>query len=200
MIVLKLKYIPNVLSVIRLTLVGVFATVFFGVQSDTGMRAALIVFVVAEVTDVADGFLARRYGWITDAGKILDPLADKLMQCTALTCLTISKMIPVWYAAPYILKELVMLCGGFIIIRKRKIVVVSNIFGKGAAVMFFATICAAMLISKPYQPAIPWQINALCAVSLGLTVLALVMYGFEYVFVRPKKKSDPDNSGEESKQ
>lgn len=196
---MKLKYIPNVLSAIRLTLVGVFASVFFGVQSEAGTRAALIIFAVAEATDVADGFLARRYGWITDAGKILDPLADKLMQCTALICLVISKMIPIWYAAPYILKELVMLCGGFIIIRKRKIVVVSNIFGKGAAVMFFATICAAMLISKPFQPAIPWQINALCAVSLGLTVLALVMYGVEYVFVRPKKESGSDNSEEESK-
>lgn len=197
---MKLKYIPNVLSVIRLTLVGVFAAVFFGVKDELGMRAALIIFAVAEATDVADGFLARRYGWITDAGKILDPLADKLMQCTALICLTVSKMIPIWYSAPYILKELVMLCGGFIIIRKRKIVVVSNLFGKGAAVMFFGTICAAMLISKPFQPAIPWQINTLCAISLGLTVLALVMYGVEYVFVRPKKETGSEDSGEESKQ
>lgn len=196
---MKLKYIPNVLSAIRLALVGVFAAVFFGDQSEAGMKAVLIIFAVAEATDVADGFLARRYGWITDAGKILDPLADKLMQCTALVCLTVSRMIPIWYSAPYILKELVMLCGGFIIIRKRKIVVVSNLFGKGAAVMFFATICAAMLISKPFQPEIPWEINTLCAISLGLTVLALVMYGVEYVFVRPKKEVGPENPGEESK-
>lgn len=195
---LKLKYIPNVLSVIRLLLVGVFAAVFFANIKSGSTTAAIIVFAAAEATDVVDGFLARRFGWVTDAGKILDPLADKLMQCTALVCLSITRIIPLWYAAPYILKELVMLFGGLIISRKRKVVVVSNIFGKCAAVTFFATICMSLLISKPYQPGFPWQVIVLCTVSLGITVLALVMYGVEYVFTKSKAVS-ADQTSEEQK-
>ena len=71
---MKLKYIPNILSVIRLALVGVFIAVFFGLDYEFKNQIALSIFVLAGLTDVVDGFLARRFGWITDAGKILDPL------------------------------------------------------------------------------------------------------------------------------
>ena len=90
---MKLKNIPNILSFIRLCLVAVFAVLFF--SGYTGW--ALIVFLVAGATDVIDGFLARRYNWITNLGKILDPLADKTMQCMVLVCLCIDKYIPWWF-------------------------------------------------------------------------------------------------------
>ena len=80
----NLKNIPNILSTIRILLVFVFVFLLFGLNSPVG---ALIVFLVAGATDVIDGFLARRFNWITNLGKILDPLADKLMQCTVLVCL-----------------------------------------------------------------------------------------------------------------
>ena len=82
----KMKNIPNILSVIRIILVLVFVVVFFLPISKIW---ALIVFLTAGATDVVDGFLARKFNWITDLGKILDPFADKLMQCTVLVCLCI---------------------------------------------------------------------------------------------------------------
>ncbi|MBO5682867.1 MAG: CDP-alcohol phosphatidyltransferase family protein, partial [Clostridia bacterium] len=81
------------MSIIRILLVGVFAYTIFCVNP----IVAMIVFLIAGATDVVDGYLARRYNWITDLGKILDPVADKLMQCTAMICLYLKDLIPVWF-------------------------------------------------------------------------------------------------------
>ena len=91
---MKAKYIPNILSVIRLILVGVFIYTFYNVSK----IAAVIVFICAGITDVIDGILARKFNWITNVGKILDPIADKSMQCTVLLCMSIGPepMIPWW--------------------------------------------------------------------------------------------------------
>ena len=85
----KLKHIPNVLCVIRILLIFVFIHLAFGGR----LYAALAVFLTAGATDVLDGFLARRNNWISELGKILDPLADKLMQCTVLVCLYIKSRL-----------------------------------------------------------------------------------------------------------
>ena len=77
------RQIPNILSAIRLLAVPVFVAVFFSDIANANIWA-LVIFVAAELTDILDGYLARRNGWITDVGKILDPLADKLMQAAAI--------------------------------------------------------------------------------------------------------------------
>ena len=65
-------------------LVFVFVFVFFVLDNPI---VAILIFLLAGATDVLDGYLARKYNWITNLGKILDPLADKMMQCTVLVCL-----------------------------------------------------------------------------------------------------------------
>ena len=89
---MKLKNIPNILSCIRILLVFVFLFVFFVVDN---IYLALLIFLIAGATDVIDGYLARRNNWITNLGKILDPVADKLMQCTVLLSLLIKGLVPV---------------------------------------------------------------------------------------------------------
>ena len=85
-----MKHIPNILSALRIVMVGVFAGLFM-----TGQYiAALSVYVLAFFTDVLDGRLARRHGWITNLGKLLDPLADKLMVVTALLCIYLGNPNP----------------------------------------------------------------------------------------------------------
>ena len=100
---MKLKNIPNILSCIRILLVFVFLFVFFVVDN---IYLALLIFLIAGATDVIDGYLARRNNWITNLGKILDPVADKLMQCTVLLSLLIKGLVPVWFVVPFFVKEI----------------------------------------------------------------------------------------------
>ena len=77
--------LPNRLSLLRLCLVPVFAVVFFSPDPNSHSWAALI-YAVAFATDIADGYIARRFDMITKLGRILDPLADKLMTFTVIIC------------------------------------------------------------------------------------------------------------------
>ena len=137
-----MKNIPNILSVIRILLVIVFVAVFF---SPINKVWALIVFLTAGATDIVDGFLARRFNWVTDLGKVLDPFADKLMQCTVLVCLCIERVVPIWFLLIFFAKEIMTLFIGFLVIRRRSVVVVSKWYGKTAVCLFYATIFLAVI-------------------------------------------------------
>ena len=97
-----MKNIPNILSIIRICLVFVFVAIFF---SPISKIWALVAFLSAGATDVVDGFLARKNNWITDLGKVLDPFADKLMQCTVLVCLCIESVVPIWFLIIFFAKD-----------------------------------------------------------------------------------------------
>ena len=140
---MKLKNIPNILSMIRIGLVFVFVALFF----TDHIIEALIVFLVAGATDIVDGYLARRYNWITNLGKILDPVADKLMQCTVLICLLVREYIPLWFVLPFIVKEVGTLCIGAIVIKRRNVTVVSKWYGKLTVCLFYLTIAVSILFN-----------------------------------------------------
>ena len=163
-----MKNIPNVLSVIRICLVFVFVVVFF---SPISKIWALVVFLAAGATDVVDGFLARRNNWITDLGKVLDPFADKLMQCTVLVCLCIESVVPIWFLLIFFAKELLTLLLGFIAIRRRSVVVVSKWYGKASVCIFYATIFTAVILRyvcsfelNNWQQLLLFMPGAVCAV------------------------------------
>lgn len=139
----KLKYIPNVLSIVRILLVFVFLYFTF-VKND--IKTAIIVFLVAGATDVVDGYLARRNNWISNLGKILDPFADKFMQCTVLVSFYLLDIIPLWFVIPFFAKELFSLIIGLVVIKKRNVVIVSKWYGKTAVCVFYATIVLAVLL------------------------------------------------------
>lgn len=141
---MKLKHIPNILSFIRILLVFVFIFVFFLVDH----YLALVIFLIAGLTDVIDGYLARKNQWITELGKVLDPLADKLMQCTVLICLCIEKMIPIWFAVPFFVKEGFTLLIGLIVIKRRDIAVVSKWYGKMTVCLFYATVAISIIFKS----------------------------------------------------
>ena len=171
---MKLKYIPNILSGIRIALVGVFIWLFFH-DYPNYIVASLLVFLLAGATDVVDGYLARRNNWITNVGKVLDPLADKLMQCAVLVCMLIKDLLPVWLVVPFILKELVILIGGFFVSKKMSKVVVSNIFGKLTVVFFYAAILICML-ARDFMAANPWALYLISSLVLLAALAALVNY------------------------
>lgn len=88
--------VPNVLTVLRILLVPVYVAILFMAQDETIRWWATVVFVVAMLTDLADGYIARRFNLVTDFGKLWDPVADKALTGAAFVSLSILGELP-WY-------------------------------------------------------------------------------------------------------
>jgi cardiolipin synthase len=165
------KQIPNILSIIRLLLVPAFIYMFLGLDERTW---ALFIFALASGTDILDGYLARKYGWITQAGKLLDPLADKLMQASVIICLSVKNIFFIWIAALLLIKDTAMLVGSVIVIRRKHDIAVSNWYGKAATVIFF--FITAVFIINSNNTVLNIVLGVVLAVAL---VAALLLYYFK---------------------
>ena len=192
-----MKHIPNILSSIRIVMVGVFAWLFLTakIPHPQNYLWALGVFVLAFVTDVLDGFLARTFNWVTPVGKLLDPLADKLMAITALIVILIRKWegslfwIYLTLVILVIVKEILMVIGGMIMLKQRK-VAYSDWYGKTATGLFaFGTVLT--LLSFVIESVEPWNIAVLSA-SIGLAYVALAHYARTQLFKPREEKPDAD--------
>lgn len=146
--------IPNILTTARLVLVPVFAYLVLVAKN---LPLAALVFVISGITDVVDGYIARRFHMISNFGKVYDPFVDKLMQITAVVCLALAEVIPAWIIIVVLVKELTMILIGGILYLK-KIVVSSNWYGKAATVVFY-TIIVVLILWKSVTPA--WTLTLL---------------------------------------
>ena len=138
--------IPNTLTVIRFLLIPIFGYYLYNEQ----FLIAACIFVVAGATDIADGYVARKYNMVTDWGKIADPLADKLIQITALILLTVQQRITIVILIIVIAKEILMGIGSILFIKEHKKVVGANWYGKLATVVLFIAIMFT-LFRVPYN-------------------------------------------------
>lgn len=194
---------PNILTYLRILCVPAFAAVFFAVDSTNNLNVyiALAIFAFASVTDLLDGFIARKFGYITDLGKMLDPLADKLLQVTTAICLCVNDFVHysnigmLFIAFPIALglKEGFMLLWGIILARKN-IIVHSNFFGKAAAFINTLGMLLSFFAGEEYDL---YRILATVVLSLGTIAayIALVDYSRKlYVQLdhSVKDKSDLD--------
>ena len=183
---MRLKNIPNILSAIRILLVAVFVYMSFYVSDS----AALIIFLLAGATDVLDGYLARRNNWITDLGKILDPFADKLMQCTVLVVLYIKHIIPMWFVIPFFAKELFTLIIGLVVIRRRSVVVVSKWYGKLAVCLFYLTIVVSVVFAEQIVGTLKLVVFLPAVIVATVTIIAYVKH---YSVLRDKNNVKNEN-------
>ena len=168
--------IPNILSAIRICLVPVFIAVYFTDEEPVKISAAL-VYAVAAFTDFLDGYLARKYGNISNLGKVLDPLGDKLMTVSVMACITIDGIIPFWAVLTAFCKEALMGIGGLVLHkRKRMEIPPSNILGKISTVVFFLVCVTLMLFEGISQTAATIMIS----VAIGLMLAALGSYVVTY--------------------
>ena len=162
--------IPNVLTMIRLILVPVFVVLFLKGHK----MASLAVFVVASLTDMLDGYLARKLNQITDFGKLFDPLADKLMVLSAMVCQGIVGVFP-WSAIIIVAcKELFMVIGGLLML-KNDVVVYSNYVGKAAQVCFILSLVLAFF----HDELAAWGVQLdiiLLWITVALALCAMVIY------------------------
>ena len=104
------RHIPNVISSIRILLVAPIALALAHHQ----LTATIILFGVAALSDAADGFLAKRYGWQSDLGAVLDPAADKLLLVTVFITLAYLKLVPLWLMAAAVARDVIIVVGALV--------------------------------------------------------------------------------------
>ena len=174
------KHIPNILTVARFFLIP-FIIYFIVVDQ---YIAALILLTVSGLTDVLDGWIARKFNFITNFGKLIDPLADKTTQLAVLLTMTFNGVIPFWIIIVVALKEAAMIAGASFLYGK-ELVVSSRWFGKLATVLFYIAIVCSFII-KYWNNIAEIPSNSLAPLpqfdlwiyylALATTIFSLVMY------------------------
>lgn len=169
----RILNIPNILTMVRMALIGVFIWLFAA-----GHRYwALAVYVLANATDVLDGYIARKHGLVTSFGKLMDPLADKLMLAAALCCLMAVGLVPVWVVVVVLTKEVLMIVGASVLL-KRGTVVHARFIGKAATVVFLLAVTATFL--HEFVAPVDMYLQVL---AVALSVAAMLWY-FGQVLMR----------------
>ena len=176
----KIVNIPNCLTLIRIALLPVVVWRFRKGDS----MGALIDYLLAMLTDAVDGFIARRYNQVTALGKLLDPLADKLSLVTLIALFVADGQIPLWLMGIILLKEVAMVVGGAVAL-KRGIVVYALPIGKITTIAFITSIVVRFL---------GWRMTAdvLLGVSVVLSMVALVWYSLD--LMKKLKANDVDST------
>lgn len=166
--------IANILTVTRLVLVPVFLVTFFadGGHSSVWRMVAFVVFAVGSITDFVDGHLARKYGLVTDFGKVVDPIADKALTGAALFGLSILGELPWWVTLTIAIREVAVTLLRFWVIRYG--VIAASYGGKLKTV---AQIIAIGLYLLP----LPAALDPVLWVGMGIALALTVVTGVDYV-------------------
>ncbi|MCK9444394.1 MAG: CDP-diacylglycerol--glycerol-3-phosphate 3-phosphatidyltransferase [Tissierellaceae bacterium] len=162
--------IPNILTILRILLIPVYLYFFYSNLSNSFLLAGL-VFILAGISDILDGYIARKYNMTTKLGIILDPAADKLMTFTILISFISKGIIPFWILTAIGIKEVIMILGGSILyLFKGKQVLPSNKYGKVATTSFYVA-----ALSKIFR--LPDFISTpLFSLTVFLNIVALLNY------------------------
>ena len=164
--------IPNALSVLRIALIPAFVTLYLLGQD----WWAFGVLLVSGLTDAVDGFVARRFNMITDCGKLLDPLSDKLTQVAVVICLTTryTELLPLTVLC--FVKESAQAVGGILLLRKKVQAQGAKWFGKVSTVLFYVTMLVIVLWHDELSASAPWVLYALVALVAVFMLLAFAGY------------------------
>ncbi len=171
--------VPNALTLFRLILVPFFIIVYLNGHP----YAALAIFCVASLTDMLDGYLARKNNQITSFGKLVDPFADKLLVISALICHGIKNEFP-WAAIILVtIKEISMITGALLMLDRKNVVVHANYWGKTATCFFIASLIAGFFHELIATSGFAYDI-CLLWISVVLSYCAAFSYLFEIIHIR----------------
>lgn len=178
---------PNMLSIFRLCLVPAFVVVYFsGIPHHRVW--AVGIYALATFTDYLDGHLARKYNLITNLGKVLDPLGDKMLTFAVLACITIDGIIPGWIVVIIFAKEALMGLGGLLIHRRAKVEIPpSNYIGKTATVLFFI-VCVVLMVFDISET----LSTILICVAVAVSLAAFVSYVYRYATIMKSRRESKE--------
>ncbi len=190
--------VPNLISIFRILLIPIFVVVFLwengninpGTAEDdsaNGYVIAAALIVLSGITDMADGFIARKFNIITDLGKALDPFADKLTQAAVAVCLAFRYTeilgLLIGLCALIFVKEITMLILGLVFLKKGKDLGGAKWFGKLATIVFYVLVI--ILIGAP---SISNTAAAVIVLVMGaFTLMSFVLYMREYYLLKKEQ-------------
>lgn len=164
--------IPNALTVARLLIVPLFGYLVLGVtQTQSAQWAGATIFLIAAITDLIDGVWARKYGLVTNFGKIADPIADKALIGTALVALSITGEIPWWVTGVILFREVAITVMRFWVINHG--VIPASRGGKVKTVSQIVAIVAYLI------PVSGW-VDVVAQMSLGVALAMTIVTGIDY--------------------
>ena len=169
------RHIPNVISSIRILLVAPIAVAL----AHHHLATTIVLFGVAALSDLADGFLAKRYGWQSDLGAVLDPAADKLLLVTVFITLAYLKLVPLWLMVAAVARDAIIVSGALLY---RLWFGPLNV--RPSVVSKFNTLCQAayiMAVVGREQLSLPpaWMVTVLGA----LVFVTVMVSGMDYVLI-----------------
>jgi cardiolipin synthase len=183
----SLRQIPNVISSIRIVLVAPIAVALVHHQ----LMTAIALFAMAALSDAADGFLAKRFGWQSELGAVLDPAADKLLLVTAFVTLAYLRLVPLWLMAAAVARDAIIVLGALLYryclgpLAMRPSMV--SKFNMLCQVAFIMTVVGREEFGVP--PA--WGVTVLGA----LVFVTVVISGIDYVLIYGRRALNPARLG-----
>lgn len=181
---MNIKHVPNILSALRIALVPVFILAF--VRGKSALCAT--VFIISGISDIADGFIARKFCATSNLGKILDPIADKLTYASAFFCLCADGKIPLFFVIGFTVIQLCQAAGALFVYKANNTVVKSNIPGKIAGFSMFA-LCIINLVFYDIIGNAK-LINIISFFVLAIITCASAVYFVRYSDITHKKTND----------
>ncbi len=181
--------IPNILSYVRIALVPLIVTTFF--SKDHRVLSTFLI-LLSGLTDGVDGYIARKCHMITDFGKIIDPIADKLTQFTVVLCLGFEYSMLFWLAGLLLFKEFFVGTMGLAVMKRTGIVDGARWYGKLATIMFYLIVTYLLVFSPAGAAA-----HLMIVLCIGFMLLSLVMYTIRYslLLLRNPKNENKKVSG-----
>lgn len=186
----KFWTVANVLSLVRLVLV---VPIFYLILTDGPFSLLFGLLLLAIVTDWFDGRLARWSDTVSDWGKVLDPVADKVAAGFIVLALAIRGSLPIWFLVLIVVRDVLIVLGSVVLTRKIRQVAISLWLGKVAVTALSLTVLAALL--KADEPLLTFCIWA----TTFLLVLSWFLYGVRYVRLSRRARQEQEQSTENGK-
>ena len=164
--------IPNLLSVFRIALIPMYLHIYMNAESTDDYTAAAILLAVSCFTDMIDGKIARKFNMITNLGKLLDPVADKLTQLSLMICLSIQHKAMRFLLMVFLIKEFFQFCAMIVSLRHGKALDGALMSGKISTTVLFGSLTIMVFCPNLEER----TVNLLVVVSLVFLMLAFVDY------------------------
>ncbi|GAA4720922.1 CDP-alcohol phosphatidyltransferase family protein [Brevibacillus fulvus] len=161
--------VPNLLTLFRIVLIPVYLYIFF-LPGSYHTHIAFGILVLAGLTDIVDGYIARKYKLVTSFGTMMDPLADKLMMMAVIFSLLFTERISVWAALFFFARDLGMIVVSAFFHFRGKKTVPANVFGKITTVLFYITF-PLLMFEVPYAEPLLWLVIAFSFVTSAVYVI-----------------------------